>query len=117
MKIILSQFCKSFTGQINRQYGYAVRRTKKGFFLFKCSKNKVQLLPDGHLRAIFALAQMARQGIFLADVQCKADELHQALVEANAFPAAWQVYNNNISNVKRTYSARDIINLKITFGL
>lgn len=117
MKIILSQFCKSFTGQINRQYGYAVRKTKKGFFLFKCSKNKVQLLPDGHLRAIFALAQMARQGLFLADVQVTASELFEALKEAHHWTAAWQVYNNDINYVQRTYSARDIINLETTFGL
>ena len=117
MRIFLNEtVCKSFTGQLSKKYGYAVRKQRTGFYLMRCSKNKVNVLPDGHLRSIFGLAQMARNGLLITEVKCHVDELINALQEAHKWVAAgWLEANKN--NVPHIYHARDILNFKTTFSL
>ena len=114
MKIILTNNCESFTGRIGKNYGYAVKKRKKGFYLIRNPKN---VPPVGHIQAIFALAIMANARLHIADVECSAEELHNALYEAHHFVAAQHVWENFVQYKKRSYCADDILNLKTTFGL
>ena len=114
MKIFLNNNCESFTGRIGKNYGYAVKKRKKGFYLIRNPKN---VPPVGHICAIFALAIMAKVRLHIADVECSADELQYALYEAHYFVASEHVRRNYIDYKKRTYNADDILNLKTTFGL
>ena len=107
MKIILSSNCESFTGSLGRGFGYFIVRRKNGFFSVR-SRHSVPA--DGHWRFIVSCAEIARMGLHLSDIKASRDEVWKALKEARHFIAATHL---NLAN----YHARDILNLKITFGL
>ena len=108
MEIILSQQCKALTGCIGHRFGYYIRSTKKGRFFSQRSKHSVP--SDGHWRFIVACADLAQSGLHIADIIVSREELKQALYEAHGFVA--------MQNLRlEIYHARDIINLKTTFGL
>ena len=107
MEIILSSNCESFTGSLGRGFGYFIVRRKNGFFSVR-SRHSVP--PDGHWRFIIACAEIARMGLHFSDIKASRVEVSDALKEARHFIAATHL---NLAN----YHARDILNLKITFGL
>ena len=107
MRIILSSSCESFTGSLGRGFGYFIVRRKNGFFSVR-SRHSVP--PDGHWRFIIACAEIARMGLHFSDIKASRVEVSDALKEARHFIAATHL---NLAN----YHARDILNLKTTFGL
>ena len=113
MTIILSQQCESLTGTLGRGYGYCIesRRTKKGTLYHYAKRNsKGSVPPDGHWLFIVTCAQLAQNKLHIADIRVKREELQSALREAHHFVAADHL-------ALSTYHARDILNLKTTFGL
>ena len=110
MKVILSSQCLSLTGMLERGLGYSLQRRKSGFY---SQRSKHGAPPDGHWRFIVLCAELAKNGLHISDIQVSREELHNALYEAHHFVAAEHVNRW----IKLTYNARDIINLKITFGL
>ena len=107
MKIILSSNCESFTGSLGRGFGYFIVRRKNGFFSVR-SRHSVP--PDGHWNFIVACAEIARMGLHFSDIKASRVEVSDALKEAQKFIA--------LQNLRKdSYNARDILNLKITFGL
>ena len=115
MQIFLSKQCTSFTGSVGRDFGYAIVHRKNGFFAKRNSKGDVP--PDGHWRFILAFAQLAQSKLYLTDIALNWHEVYEALYEAHKFVAAHYVQRNGRGKVKITYNARDILNLKTTFGL
>jgi len=108
MEIILSERCKSLTGNLGCGFGYHIQRRKNGFFAKRNSKGEIP--PDGHWRFILACAQLAQKGLQIADIRVSRDEVKNALYEARCFIA--------MQNLRKDfYDARDIINLKTTFSL
>jgi len=108
MKAILSKQCLSLTGMLERGIGYHLVRRKNGFFARRDSKGFVP--PDGHWRFIVLCAELAQNKLHITDIRVSREELKQALYEANLFIA--------MQNLRlETYNARDILNLKTTFGL
>ena len=116
MKIILTEQCKSLTGSLGRGFGYAIVRRKNGFFSQRCN-HKVDVPPDGHWRFIAKCAEIANIGLHIKDIKVDWLELQSALFEAKCFTASEQVRRNYAEKYKTTYDARDILNLKTTFGL
>ncbi len=108
MEIILSKQCESLTGSLGRGFGYYIRSTKKGRYFGQRSKHSVP--PEGHWRFILTCAQLAQNKLHIADIRVSREELKQAMYEARIFIAMQHLR-------KDLYDARDIINLKITFGL
>ena len=108
MEIILSNNCKSLTGSLGSGFGYHIQRRKNGFFSKQNSKGSVP--PDGHWRFILACAELAQNGLHIADIRVERDELREALYEARKFYVARCLALQN-------YNARDIINFKNTFRL
>lgn len=108
MEIILSKQCESLTGSLGRGFGYYIRSTKKGRYFSQRSKHNVP--PDGHWRFILTCAQLAQNKLHIADIRVSREELKQAMYEARIFIAMQHLS-------KDTYDARDILNLKTTFGL
>ena len=109
MEIILSNLCDSLTGTLNKNHGYSIRQSKDGRFYGK-RHSKGHVPPDGHWRFIVDCAQMAQSTLFITDVKVSQKELAQALEEARCFIA--------MQNLRLPlYHARDILNLKTTFGL
>jgi len=108
MQIILSKQCESLTGSLGRGFGYSIQRRKNGFYTKRDSKGIVP--PSGHLKFILTCANLAQSKLHITDVQLSRDELKQALYEAKCY--------NTMRHLRlETYNARDILNLKITFGL
>ena len=108
MEIILSNHCKSLTGSLGRGYGYHIQRRKNGFFAKRNPKGIIP--PEGHWRFITTCAELAQNGLHIADIRVSREELKQALYEAHGFVA--------MQNLRKDlYDARDILNLKTTFGL
>ena len=112
MKIFLSNQCESLTGSIGQGLGYFIVQRKNGFFSVR-SKHHVP--PDGHIRFIFACAELAHRHLQVSDILVPWTELSDALYEAHAFVAAEHI--RRTWDAKRSYNAADILNLKTTFGL
>ena len=108
MEIFLSSTCQSLTGTLGRGFGYYISSTKKGRFFGQRSKHDVPT--DGHWRFILACAQLAQNGLHIADIEVSRVELKTALLKAGHYTATWNLQ-------LEIYHARDIINLKTTFGL
>ncbi len=107
MKVILSNMCLSLVGMLNPELGYHLEHRKNGFFAVR---NNTPAPPDGHWRFIVLCAELAQNGLYISDICVPRKELKAALREAHHFVAA--------SHLKLSeYSARDILNLKTTFGL
>lgn len=115
MEIILSNQCKSLTGSLGRGFGYHIQRRKNGFFAKRNTKGIIP--PDGHWCFIATCAGLANIGLHISDIKIHWLELHTALDEAKYFVAAEMVKHTLVGKCKANYNARDILNLKITFGL
>lgn len=115
MKVILSNQCLSLTGMLEKGLGYHLQRRKNGFFAKRNTKGFVP--PDGHWRFIVHCAELAHNKLHITDVKINWLELQGALYKAKCFTASEQVRRNYADKCKASYNARDIINLKITFGL
>jgi len=120
MEIILSKKCAAFTGALGHGFGYYIRRARHqdGSVRFFSQRSKHPPIPhDGHLRFIFACAEMAKNRLHITDIKVDWRELQTALYEAKCFTASEMVRRNYADKGKANYDAADIINLKITFGL
>ena len=115
MRLFLTKQCESLTGSLGGGYGYAVQKRKSGFYGVRNTRGYVP--PDGHWRFIVACAQLATTKLHVADIEVHWMELSDALYEAGHFIANRQVRKNGVEAIKVTYNARDILNLKTTFGL
>ena len=115
MKVILSNQCISLTGMLERGLGYHLEHRKNGFFAKRNTKGFVP--PDGHWRFIVLCAELAKNGLYVTDIKVDWLELQTALYEAKCFTASEQVRRNYADKCKAAYNARDILNLKTTFGL
>ena len=112
MQVILSEQCLSLTGMLERGTGYFLqaRRTKSGVVRYYSQRSKYAVPPDGHWRFIVLCAELAQNKLHITDIRVSREELKQALYEAHLFIA--------MQNLRLdTYNARDILNLKTTFGL
>ena len=115
MELFLSHQCESLTGSLGRGFGYYIRSTKKGRFFAQRSKHSVP--ENGHLRFIITCAELAQNKLHITDVKVDWLELQTALYEAKCFVASEHVRRNYADKCKVSYDARDILNLKTTFGL
>ena len=115
MEIILSTNCESLTGSLGRGFGYFIVRRKNRFFSQRSRHGNIPA--DGHWRFILTCANLAQNKLHITDISIHHEELQDALEEAHHFVAAQMVYHNYYDKAKTTYNARDIINLKHTFGL
>ena len=115
MKVILSEQCLSLTGMLERGLGYHLVHRKNGYFARRDSKGFVP--SDGHWRFIVLCAELTRNKLYITDIEVHWLELQTALYKAKRFTASEQVRRNYADKCKATYNARDILNLKTTFGL
>ena len=113
MEVILTKECESLTGSIGSGFGYYIhqRHNRQGDTRFYGVRQAKGAVPrDGHWRFIVACAQLAKGSPYVDDIRVSRTELREALIEARAFIAA-----NSLKLA--VYHARDVLNLKTTFGL
>ena len=106
--------CTALAGMLNPELGYFITQRPQGFF---SQRSKHGAPPDGHWRFIVLCAELAQNGLYISDIKVDWLELQNALYEAKCFTASEQVRRNYADKCKATYNARDILNLKTTFGL
>lgn len=110
MEIILSKQCESLTGSLGKGFGYSIqrRRDHKGRYHFYSQRSKWNVPPDGHLRFIFACADLAQMGLHISDIRVSAKELREAFDEAGL----WYGVRIKNANGKPIFNASDIINYR-----
>ena len=131
MEIILSNHCKSLTGILGSGFGYHIQRRKNGFFAKRNSKGIIPT--DGHWRFILTCADLAQNGLHIADIRVSHQELSDALSEAG-LPLSGARHDNLSSSVspesdsgsssgapgvrpEKIYSSSDILTLKERISL
>ena len=107
MELFLSKYCRSFTGTLNRSHGYSICRKGNKFFSQRNTRGIVP--PNGHIRFIFACAELAREGLLLADIRILGSELLAAATEAGL------TFETILPDVE--YNAHDILNIKKYYSL
>ena len=103
MEIILSKRCESFTGSLGKGFGYHIQRRKNGFFAKRNSKGEIPA--NGHLRFIFACAQLAQMKTHITDIRVPRCEFQSALSEAG-------VSLSGARDIRHESSATDVLTLK-----
>ena len=117
MEIILSKHCEALTGSLGKGYGYYIRRArhKDGSVRFFSQRSKHPPIPhDGHLRFIFACAELAQLKTHIADIRVPSRELCRALWEAGYYHLAsrYPEFASSASESPDILSAADIINFR-----
>ena len=99
--------CTALVGMLKPELGYFIVQRGNNFYSVR---SKHGAPPDGHWRFIVLCAELAQNGLHISDIQVSRVELLNALSEAGGYIA--------MQNLRLdTYNARDILNLKTTFGL
>lgn len=107
MEIILARTCKSITGSLGKSYGYSITKRDGKFYSIRSPKGP--RIRDGHLRFIFACAELARDGFLIADTDIRGEEFLQAAREADV------KMETILPDVQ--YNAHDIRRIKTYYGL
>lgn len=102
MEIILHPRCESLTGTLGAHTGYAIQKQKGHFVSKRNSKGAVP--PDGHWRFIRHCAKLTTYHIYASDIILPANELIEALEQANICYAPLNL------KAKPFYNAKDILN-------
>lgn len=114
MEIILSKQCESLTGSLGKGFGYFIqgRRGHDGSVRFFSQRSKHLPIPrDGHLRFIFACADLAQAKLHISDIRVSGYELKAALQEDVLLASALCV------DVDNEYSAAEVLQFKKERGL
>ena len=113
MEIILSKQCESLTGSLGKGFGYYIRRARKdGSVRFFSQRSKHPPIPrDGHLRFIFACAELAQAKLHITDIRVSRDELVEAVEEAG-----WCL-SRFMENLHLTLTAKEVLTFKQNVGL
>jgi hypothetical protein len=113
MEIILSKKCEALVGSLGKGYGYYIRRARHqdGSVHFFSQRSKWDVPADGHLRFIFACAELAQMKTHIADIRVSRKELIYALWEADYETAGDYVYTEP-GKFPKIFSASDIINYR-----
>ena len=117
MEIILSKQCEALYGSLGKGYGYYIRRAtdENGSVRFFSQRSKHPPIPyDGHLRFIFACAELAQLKTHIADIRVPSRELCRALWEAGYYHLAsrYPEFASSASESPDILSAADIINFR-----
>jgi hypothetical protein len=117
MEIFLTKQCETLTGSLGKGYGYYIRKApnKEGSVRFFSQRSKWNVPADGHLRFIFACAQLAQMKTHITDIRVTRKELSDAL---------WEAGRKQISNIvlgdddlPDYISATDVLTLKEKLNL
>ena len=114
MEIILSKQCEALTGSLGKGFGYSIqrRRDHKGRYHFYSQRSKHPPIPrDGHLRFIFACAELAQMRLHISDIRVSRDVLVEAVEEAG-----WCL-SRFMENLHPTLTAKEVLTFKQNVGL
>lgn len=113
MEIFLTKQCEALTGSLGKGFGYYIHKRSNlngetRFWGVRQAKGEIPA--DGHLRFIFACAELAQMKTHITDIRVSAKELAQALAEAG-----YETDSSNIlgdDDLPELLSATDIIKIR-----
>ena len=113
MEIFLTKQCETLTGSLGKGYGYYIRKVpnKEGSIRFFSQRSKWDVPADGHLRFIFACAELAQMKTHITDIIISRQELLGALWEAG-----WCV-SRHVPEKLKFLHATDVLTLKEKLNL
>ena len=100
--------CLNLAGLLDPALGYFLVKRGDNFYSIR---SKWGAPPDGHLRFIVLCAEMAKNGLYIKDIQVSGYELKAALQEAAFLESALRV------DVDYEYNAAEVLQLKSDLGL
>ena len=103
MEIFITKQCEALTGSLGKGFGYHIQRRKNGFFAKRNSNGEIPA--DGHLRFIFACAELAQMKTHITDIRVPRCEFQSALSEAG-------VSLSGARDIRHESSATDVLTLK-----
>ena len=111
MEIILSKHCESLKGTLGSGFGYHIQRRTNhdGTIRFWGVRKSKGVIPaEGHLRFILTCAELAQNGLHIADIRVSARELRSAFYEARA------LYGDRLvkANAEQIYNAHEVLDFK-----
>lgn len=118
MEIILSKQCAALTGSLGKGYGYYIRRARHqdGSVHFFSQRSKHPPIPhDGHLRFIFACAELAQMKTHITDILVSRKEFSNALWEAGQKQVSNIVLGDD--DLPEVFDANDVLTLKRKWSL
>ena len=108
MEILITKQCEAITGSLGRGYGYHIQRRKNGFF---AKRNSNGAIPhDGHLRFIFACAELAQMKTHITDIRVSCKELSDAIWEAGFHDLADYIVSKKKSFLGTLHADSDVLN-------
>lgn len=113
MEIILSKQCEALTGSLGKGFGYHIQRRTDhdGKTRFWGVRQSNGVIPhDGHLRFIFACAELAQMKTHITDILVSRKELSDALWEAGYKPDSNNILGDD--NLPEILSATDFIKIR-----
>lgn len=119
MEIFITKQCESFTGSLGKGFGYHIQRRtdldgKTRFWGVRQSNGAIPA--DGHLRFIFACAQLAQAKLHIADISVTREELADALREARSTTPLYGM-TKYAEDYPAVFNAREVMNLKERYNL
>ena len=114
MEIILSKHCQALTGSLGKGFGYFIvgRWSRKDVkFRYYSQRSKWDVPADGHLRFIFACAELAQMKTHITDIRIYSVELREALDEAYQGDHC-ALLSHHCDNLPEPLSATDVLTLK-----
>lgn len=112
MEIILTKQCESLTGSIGRGLGYSIRKRGKRFFAMWTGGKKRD--PGAKWNFIKECID-TRKRLYISDIHIHEAELYDALYKAHHFQAAHWIKTHY--QPCAVFNAKQVINLKVSFGL
>ncbi len=113
MEIILSKKCEALVGSLGKGYGYYIRRARHqdGSVHFYSQRSKHPPIPaDGHLRFIFACAELAQMKTHITDILVSCVELSDALWDARFYHLADYIVSKKKSFLGTLHADSDVLN-------
>ena len=113
MEIILSKQCAALTGSLGKGFGYfIVRRWSRTDVKFRyySQRSKWDVPANGHLRFIFACAELAQLKTHITEILVPRSEFEEALREAGKTLSGAR-------DIRHELSAADVLTLKERFDL
>ena len=105
MELILTENCKALSGSLGHGFGYFIVERRGRYYSVRSKHPNVP--PDGHLRFIFACAEMVYIHLYLAEIVVPPSEIEQAFAEAG-FPILASVYGQG----EHAYNADSILAIR-----
>lgn len=111
MEIFLTKQCEALTGSLGKGFGYYIHKRSNlngetRFWGVRQAKGEIPA--DGHLRFIFACAELAQMKTHITDIRVSAKELRLAFNEARL------MYGDRLvkADAKQIYNAREVLDFK-----